>query len=122
MWETILTLEAFWGTVAVVLTLLSGLVLKQLRKVGLEKEAIDSLRSGVAQAQEKLVTFAKRAAADGKLSADERQQARDLAIQEAIELAKGPVRDVLTEWTKSKLEALVGRIVRGNQASGQAGN
>ena len=92
-----------------------------LKTKGFESQAIEHLKDAITLTQEEFVTFAKRASEDGKLSPEERQQARDLAISKALELAKGPAKDVLVEWGKPKLEALIGRIVRTNQAAGIEG-
>jgi hypothetical protein len=115
MWETIFSSEGFWSVVSLVLTTLVGLLWTWLRKKGLETEAVDTLRTAVAKVQDEYVTFLKRAAEDGKLTEEERAEARNLAVEKALELAKGPVLKILLAWGKPKLEGLVARIVQGDK-------
>lgn len=113
--ENLLTQEAFWAFVSMLLTAAFGFLWKFLRKKSLEEAAVDALRDGVQLTQDRFVVFAKRAAEDGKLSKEEREAARQMAIEEALALAKGPVKDLLLSWGLPKLQALVGRIVQGSK-------
>lgn len=117
-WELIFTSEAFWSLVALGLTALFGFLFKLLKKVldrqG-EQEAVDVLRDAVAATQDEFVIFAKRAAADGKLSDKERQEAKELAIKKAKSMATGPALKVIQAWGEERLSGLIQRIVTGNK-------
>lgn len=76
-----------------------------------EKQAVEALISGVAFAQEDLVIGLKRATEDGKLSTEERQAARDLAISHALTLAKGPGLDILKTASRERLDGWIKEIL-----------
>jgi len=115
MWESILSSESFWGLVSALVTLSTGLLFKWLRKLEVEKDAVDTLRVAVARVHDDYVIFLKRAAEDGKLSEEERKEARTRAVDEALDLAKGPVLKLLVAWGKPRLEGLIARIVQGSK-------
>jgi len=118
-WESListLTLsETVWGLVGLALTWLLGFVWSFLRKQGIEQEAIDNLRTAVAQVGDDFVVWRKRANEDGKLTAEERTQARTLAVNKGKDLATGPAFRLLTKWGTTKLDALVSRLVQGEK-------
>ena len=113
--ESLLTSEAVWTLLGVLLTGLLGFVWRLLARVGVETDAVDTLRNAVSLVGDDFVVWRKRASADGKLTAEEREEAKDLAISKARELATGPVLRMLTRWGTWKLTALVNRIVQGEK-------
>lgn len=77
-------------------------------KYSLEQEAVNILFDAVASTQEQFVTFTKRAASDGKLSKEERQEMRTKAINMAFNLAKSDsVRIIIQSWTTEKVGGLI---------------
>ena len=113
--ESLLTSEAVWTLLAVVLTGALGFVWRLLARVGVETEAVDTLRNAVSLVGDDFVVWRKRANADGRLTEGERTEARDLAIAKAKELATGPVLRMLTKWGTTKLSALITRVVQGEK-------
>lgn len=79
-------------------------------------EAVTALEEGWSVAQEEFVTWAKRAKEDGKLTKEEREQARDLAYEHAKRVASGPAKDLLVEWGKDKVMSLLGKITGKSKA------
>jgi len=79
---------------------------------GAGKEALAALEAGVHKAYEEFVWEAKKAAADGKLSKDERKMAREKAILFAKEIATGDAKKLLLKWGTQRLEAIVSKIVK----------
>jgi predicted RNA binding protein with dsRBD fold (UPF0201 family) len=115
IWENLALSEAVWGIVGTGLVWCLGLFYSWLRKQGIENEAIDALRDGIAQTGDEFVAFRKRAAADGKLTEEEREEAKQLAISNALAMAKGPAYKLLVSWGMPKLQGLVARIVQGDK-------
>ena len=113
--DSLLTSEAVWSLVGVLLTAFLGFVWKQVAKVGVETESIDTLRNAVSLVGDEFVVWRKRANADGKLTAEEREEAKTLAIAKAHTLATGPVSRMLTKWGVQKLSALITRVVQGDK-------
>ena len=113
--ESLLMSEAVWTLLAVVLTGALAFVWRLLARMGVETEAGDTLRSAVAQVGDDFVVWRKRANADGKLTAEEREEAKTLAIAKAHTLARGPVSRMLTKWGVQKLSALITRVVQGEK-------
>jgi hypothetical protein len=113
--ESLLTSEAVWTLLAVVLTGALGFVWRLLARMGVETEAVDTLRNAVSLVGDDFVVWRKRANADGKLTAEEREEAKTLAINKARELATGPVLRMLTKWGTTKLSALITRVVQGEK-------
>lgn len=99
-------------TIVVAVTGILGYI---FRKKILENKAIEALWVGIQAAEDKLVSFLKKANEDGQLTPEEIQQAKDLAIAEAFAFAKGPVKDILIAWGKPKLEALITSIIQKNK-------
>ena len=113
--QALFTSEAVWTLLAVVLTGALGFVWRLLARVGVETEAVDTLRNAVSLVGEDFVVWRKRANADGKLTAEEREEAKTLAIAKAHTLATGPVARMLTKWGVQKLSALITRVVQGEK-------
>lgn len=81
-----------------------------IQKVGEDKalaDAILSIQAGVTSTYNDFVRTAKEVSADGKLTADEKKMARDMAVQKAKEFATGPAKDLLFTWGSKKIEALI---------------
>lgn len=76
-----------------------------------EKEAIQLLLEGMALAQEDIVREAKKSSADGKLTKEEIERAQDIAIDYAKNIATGPVKDVVTSWTKRRASSLIKQLL-----------
>jgi len=115
IWETLALSEAVWGLAGLAVTWFFGWGYSWLRKQGIEDSAIDTLRDAVAQTGDEFVAFRKRAAADGKLTKEEREEAKHLAVGNALAMAKGPVYKLLVSWGTPKLQALIARIVQGEK-------
>ncbi len=80
-------------------------------------QALAALEEGWAIAQEDFVIWAKRAKADGKLSQDEREEARKLAYEHALKIATGPARELLQAWTQDKILALLSKITTASKTT-----
>ena len=76
--ETLALSEIVWGVVGMGIVWCLGWGYTWLRKQGIEQSAIDTLRDAVAQTGDEFVAFRKRAAADGKLTEEEREE--DIAV------------------------------------------
>ena len=113
--ESLLTSEAVWTLLGVLLTGLLGFVWRLLARVGVETDAVVTLRNAVSLVGDDFVVWRKRANADGRLTAEEREEAKTLAIAKARELATGPVLRMLTKWGTTKLSALITRVVQGDK-------
>jgi hypothetical protein len=113
--DTLLTSEAVWSIVGLILAALLGYIWRFLAKQGVEAEAIDTLRNAVSTVGDEFVVWRKRAAKDGKLTAEERAEAKKLAVDKAKELATGPVLRVFSKWGADKLSALINRVVKGEK-------
>ena len=113
--ESLLLSEAVWSLLGVLLTGLLAFVWRLLARVGVETEAVDTLRNAVSLVGDEFVVWRKRANEDGKLTAEEREEAKNLAMAKARELATGPVLSVLTKWGSAKLSALITRVVQGDK-------
>jgi len=113
--DTLLTSEAAWSLVGLVLAGLLGYLWRFMAKQGVEAEAIDTLRNAVSTVGDDFVVWRKRAAKDGKLTAEERAEAKKLAMDKAKDLASGPVLRLFTKWGTDKLSALINRVVKGDK-------
>lgn len=76
-----------------------------------EQKAVDALSVGVTEAYNNFVKLAKDASADGKLTEEEKKQARQFAIDTAKRIAVGPAKDLLFAWGQPKLENIVQQLV-----------
>lgn len=106
-----MTIEIIVCAVGLVLLVLGLLLRKKLN----ENKALEALWIGIQHAYDEYVNFIKQAKEDGVLSPEEVKQAKDLAISKALEVAKGPVKDILLAWGKPKLEALITSLVQKNK-------
>ena len=113
--QALFTSEAVWTLLAALLTGVLGFVWRFMAKQGVETEAVDTLRNAVSLVGDDFVVWRKRANKDGKLTAEERVEAKTLAMNKAKELATGPVDRMLTKWGVQKLSALITRVVQGDK-------
>jgi hypothetical protein len=92
-------------------TALGAYLTKMARNKGIKEEAIESISTSVAKTYNDFVRLAKKAAEDGKLSDSEREQARAMAYNGALEIAKGPVKTYLLDhgkdWVMDKVEDII---------------
>ena len=86
-------------------------ILYGMRKMGIEKKAMEAVEEGMEHAQEEFVVWKKRASADGKLSKEERAEAREIALKHAKSIATGPAGKLLASWAKEKVGARIQRIL-----------
>lgn len=113
--QVLFTSDAVWTLLAALLTGLLGFVWRFMAKQGVETEAVDTVRNAVSLVGDDFVVWRKRASKDGKLTAEERKEAKTLAINTAKDLATGPVLKLLTKWGTTKLSALITRVVQGDK-------
>ena len=113
--ENLALSEAVWGVLGLGITWALGLLYNFMRNQGIEASAVDTLRDAVAQTGDEFVAFRKRAAADGKLTEEEREEAKHLAVGNALAMAKGPAYKLLVSWGTPKMQALIARIVQGEK-------
>lgn len=108
-------LDIITTVIGTVVTILLGLLVKWLRAKGVETQAIDTINNAVQLVHDEFVHELKAAKSDGKLTKEEVDRARELAVNKALELAKGPVKDLLLTWGVEKVKALIGRVVQGGK-------
>ncbi len=73
-------------------------------------DAVAALEVGWDAAKEDLVEWAKRANADGKLTKEERAEARQIALRKAIDLATGPAKALLLTWGSDQVSSILAKI------------
>lgn len=86
-------------------------VIKKTEASEAEKEAIQSILEGMAKAQDDFVRQAKAASADGKLTPEETAKAREIAWEHAKLVAKGPGKDLLLTWGKTRGASLIKQLL-----------
>ena len=82
------------------------------------KNAIRALEAGVNDAWVHFVRDLKKKAADGKLSDEEKENARTWAKNKAMEIASGAGKKVLSGFGQLGIDALIEKIVRKNKSGG----
>jgi hypothetical protein len=95
----------------VIIKYYAGKLMQRINASDAEKEAIQCLLEGMATAQEAIVRDAKKKASDGKLTKDEIEQAKQLAIGHALTVAKGPALNVLKEMSKERLGSMIKQLL-----------
>ena len=115
LWNVMVT-DTAWSLITLAVGAVMGFIWRFLAKKGVEAQTVDTLRNAVATVGEDFVVWRKRAADDGKLTSDERAEARTLAVAKAKELATGPVLRLLLKWGEGRISALINRIVQGSKA------
>jgi len=83
-----------------------------LKSKNIEKEIYESLMEGVNKTHDTFVRQAKKSAEDGKLTEQEIEQAKALAISHAKQILTGPAKDALERYSATRLESLVRVIVK----------
>jgi len=76
-----------------------------------QKAAIDNLMEGMAKAQEDLVREAKLASADGKLTKEDIEKAKQIAWAHCIAISSGPIKDIVMGWSQEKVAALIKELL-----------
>lgn len=103
--------EVFGTLFLALMSWLVKLYINKTKATETEKQALDALLEGMAKAQEEFVRQAKAAAEDGKLTADEIDQAKTLAIEHAKAIAIGPAKDYLIAASKERLSSLIKQLL-----------
>ena len=78
----------------------------------IEQGVVDALLVGIQGAWDELVREMKEKAADGRLTSDEKREARDKAKEIALKAARGPVRAALAAMAPEAVDALVSLLVQ----------
>lgn len=86
---------------------LANYLLDRFKANEVERDAFQALLEGMAKAQDSIVREAKKASADGKLSQEEIEAAKTLALDHAKSIAKGPVKDLILTWSKERADSYV---------------
>ena len=76
-----------------------------------EKAAIDAILEGMAKAQDEIVREAKRISKDGTLTSEEIEKARTVAYEHAMEVATGPVKNLLIQWGKTRVDSVIKQLL-----------
>lgn len=111
-------LETLVYVLPTLLSVLTGYIILWLRKKqqwliekanldANEQEALECIMEGMAKAQDEFVRQAKAASEDRRLSADEVQKAKDIAYTHAVAVAKGPAKDLILDWGKTRVDSLI---------------
>lgn len=116
IFEVIFSSEAFWTAVLGLIGWITSFIFSKIKASDATKEALDALHSAIALVEEDIVKELKAASADGTLTKEEIEQVRTHAFNKALELAKGPAKDLLLSWGKPKIDALITRIVQSKKA------
>ena len=74
-------------------------------------EALDLLLEGISKAEDDLGRDLKQSAADGKLSKAEIGQLETIAITHVREVATGPAREIVLNWTSARVKALIKQLI-----------
>ena len=80
---------------------------EQAQRTKIEQTAFEALADGVAKAQEEFVRGTKRMREGGKLTIQDMQQAKNIAITHAKMQLSGPSSDVFAAWTTERVERLI---------------
>ena len=84
--------------------------------------AIKALEVGVNDTYRAYVRAIKDAKADGKLTDDEKEHARELAIAKAMQIAKEVGLDLVKYYGKEYLPVIIEKIVQRNKTAGKLAN
>jgi hypothetical protein len=83
-------------------------------------QAIDAIEVGIHKAEEEMVAKLKAASDDGTLTAEEKKQVRDFAIQQAKMLATESGKAILNAYGKDFLNMIVEKILAKKKATAAA--
>lgn len=100
------------GAIGTVATNYLAKLNSKLKDESIEKEIITALMAGVADTKENFIIQTRQATEDGKLTKEERQKARQMAIQHATQLLSPTNKDRLLSWTESKTDAYIKKIIK----------
>jgi LPXTG-motif cell wall-anchored protein len=106
------------GVFAAIAALLGLFIRRRRKKHGEDDiwaEVAEAFASGVSDSQEEVVTFAKRAAADGKLSKEERKEAVEHAMNVAKDVATGEAGKRIAQMGLAEGRKWVGRVLSGRK-------
>lgn len=104
--------EALIVLVCSVVSYLAALLIRRVQNERLQRQLYTALEIGVSTVQETFVTWAKRAAQDGKLTKDERSEAMKKAFETAMEVAENDtVRTALTELSMEEINNIIKNII-----------
>lgn len=73
--------------------------------------AKDVLLAGMAKAQNEIVREIKQSTSDGKLSLDDIKKAEQVAINYAIEIADGTIKELLKSWTPERVSSEIKQLL-----------
>lgn len=90
------------------------------RGVEVEQGVYDALEAGVQATWDELVRDLKKKAEDGKLTKEEKADARTRAKALALDFAAGPAKDALMAMGPQLLDALVSLVVQRRKKDGAA--
>ena len=113
MWSEILM-----SAIVALIPIIGGIIVHMISKwqkqlaadtiaTAIQREAAQALLEGMSVAQDAVVRKAKELTADGRLTMQDVQQARDVAIKHAIQIAKGPAKDLLLSWSNDILVSII---------------
>ena len=103
---------------ALIASAVFGYVGLKVRDNVVSQEALRALEAGVNKVWLDTVRELKHGAQDGKLTAREKQSARDVAIATAKNEASAPARKLLEGLGKAALESIVSKIIRKRKSGG----
>lgn len=98
---------AVLGLIAQGLRYLNKLIADKIGASDTERELMGGLTEGIVTIQRTYVDALKEAAADGRLTADEMNTAKEKAIDEALTVLKGPAKALALQMGRERLGALV---------------
>jgi len=75
-----------------------------------EKKAIDALLVGMAE-QQPIANGIKKATADNKITKEEARSLEGAAWEVAKEIATGPAKDVVLNWTKGQVSSFIKQLL-----------
>lgn len=100
------------GTIfTTLLGVISMYIKNKINATDTQKEAMQTILEGMAKAENEIVTEAKKANEDGKLTKEEIAAAEKLAIDHALMIAKGPVKELLLTWGKDRIISLIKQLL-----------
>lgn len=108
---------AVWSVVGLLVVYLLKQGLDKWKEKGLKSEIYEALRIGVDDAQERFVTWHKRASEDGKLTKEERQEAMRIAIEVARTHLGGEALKLLLTWSFEQVQSVIKQYVEKKKAA-----
>ena len=112
-------LDIFGSILAIVLTMVSGWLVKKMKANEATRDAVESLNVGVNDTYKSFVQDLKKAREDGKLTKEEASIARTKAILSAEGVVSKAGFKILKAWGVPKLESLVQDLVNKKKNRGR---